>query len=324
LFEQEVANGLRPPLGSSHTSKPAFMPASVRSQQGGSGGPPPPPTYARPAMVKSFTPVQKKYSAPAAITKPADDDDVFSTLLKYEKEVRAEKRDKRQHEKEKEKEKEKKKAKKDKEKSVVAAAAPQTILKPSHISAQPTAAVPVKPGTQVTPDEIKLKAKQMVELVRATQVIQTKRLPPTQSTSSTKAASEMRELKTKKPKKMIRVAGGEVWEDKTLLDWDINDFRLFCGDLGNDVTDQVLTRTFSRYPSFQMAKVIRDKRSNKTKGYGFVSFKDPGDFTKAIKEMNGQFVGSRPIKLSKSNWKDRNVDIVKGKQKLKQKMGYKY
>jgi hypothetical protein len=29
--------------------------------------------------------------------------------------------------------------------------------------------------------------------------------------------------------------------------------------------------------------VVRDKRSNKTKGYGFVSFKDPSDFTKAIK-----------------------------------------
>ena len=37
-----------------------------------------------------------------------------------------------------------------------------------------------------------------------------------------------------------------------------------------------------------MAKVVRDKRSNKTKGYGFVSFKSPDDFTKAIKEMNGE------------------------------------
>merc|ERR1712183_1160225 len=104
-------------------------------------------------MVKSFTPVQKKYSAPAAITKPAtNDDDVFSTLLKYEKEVRAEKRDKRQHEKEKDKDA-------SKVKSVVASGsgATQTMLKPSHISAQPTAAVPIKPGTQVTPDEIKLK-----------------------------------------------------------------------------------------------------------------------------------------------------------------------
>ena len=38
----------------------------------------------------------------------------------------------------------------------------------------------------------------------------------------------------------------------------------------------------------------------------------------------GRYVGSRPIKLSKSNWKDRNVDVVKEKQHLKKKMGYKY
>ena len=58
----------------------------------------------------------------------------------------------------------------------------------------------------------------------------------------------------------------QVWEDQSLLQWDNNDFRLFAGDLGNDVTDEVLTRTFSRYPSFQKAKVVRDKRSNKGKG----------------------------------------------------------
>eukprot|EP00092_Neocalanus_flemingeri_P031882 GFUD01034634.1.p1 GENE.GFUD01034634.1~~GFUD01034634.1.p1 ORF type:complete len:343 (+),score=110.36 GFUD01034634.1:51-1031(+) len=317
LFEAEVGEGLRPPIGGPPPPKPAFMPASVRTHQG--GGPPPPPTYSRPGLVKSFTPVQKQYSAAAVISKPSEEEDVFSTLLKYEKEVRAEKREKKQVD------KEKKKVKKDKKDSspalVAAAPAQPTMFKPSHISAQPTAAPVIKPGTQVTPDEIKLKAKQMVELVKATQVIQTKRLPPTQSTS--KLPTE-REHKTKKPKKMIRVAGGQVWEDTSLLNWDINDFRLFCGDLGNDVTDEVLTRTFSRYPSFQMAKVVRDKRSNKTKGYGFVSFKDPMDFTKAIKEMDGKYVGSRPIKLRKSNWKDRNVDIVKGKQKLKQQMGYKY
>ena len=87
---------------------------------------------------------------------------------------------------------------------------------------------------------------------------------------------------------------------------------------------QVLTRTFSRYSSFQKARVVRDKRSNKSKGYGFVSFKDPADFTRAIKELNGKYVGSRPIKLSKSNWKDRNIDQVKTKQNVKKQMGYKY
>jgi len=67
-----------------------------------------------------------------------------------------------------------------------------------------------------------------------------------------------------------------------------DDFRLFCGDLGNEVTDDTLARAFNKYPSFQKAKVIRDKRSNKTKGFGFVSFKDPNDFTRAMREMNGK------------------------------------
>ena len=59
-------------------------------------------------------------------------------------------------------------------------------------------------------------------------------------------------------------------------------------------------------------------------GFGFVSFRDPADFTKAMREMNGKYVGSRPIKMRKSNWKDRNIDIVRQKQKTKQQMGYKW
>lgn len=300
LFEAETGQG-------PGRSRPQYKPGTVRGQV------PPPPSFP-----PRQAPAQKQYSAPAVISKPAGgEEDVFSTLMKYEKEVRQEKRDK----------------KKlgpvattgqpgasrpspapEYRSSRTTIAAPPTkpssmmpsaLMKPSHISAQPTVTPVVKPGTQITPDEIKLKAKQMVELVKASQVIQTKKLPPTQGTSKPPSESYG---KTKKPKKMIRVAGGQVWEDSSLMNWDHNDFRLFCGDLGNDVTDEVLTRTFSKYASFQKARVVRDKRSNKSKGYGFVSFRNPDDFTRAIKELNGKYVGSRPIKLSKSNWKDRNID----------------
>ncbi|KAJ0175424.1 hypothetical protein K1T71_008583 [Dendrolimus kikuchii] len=123
--------------------------------------------------------------------------------------------------------------------------------------------------------------------------------------------------KEKKNRKVVRTAGGQVWEDVTLLDWPDDDFRMFCGDLGNDVTDELLTRTFGKYSSFQRAKVIRDKRTNKSKGFGFVSFKDPGDFIKAMKEMDGRYVGSRPIKLRKSTWKHRSLDVVRKKEKEK-------
>eukprot|EP00058_Branchiostoma_floridae_P028344 XP_002613835.1 hypothetical protein BRAFLDRAFT_119898 [Branchiostoma floridae] len=113
------------------------------------------------------------------------------------------------------------------------------------------------------------------------------------------------------------------WEDSSLQEWETDDFRIFCGDLGNEVNDDVLARAFNKYPSFLKAKVIRDKRTNKTKGYGFVSFKDPNDFVKAMREMNGKYVGNRPIKLRKSTWKDRSIDIVRKKQKERNKLGYK-
>lgn len=58
--------------------------------------------------------------------------------------------------------------------------------------------------------------------------------------------------------------------------------------MSNDVSDDVLANAFNKYTSFQKAKVIRDRLSQKAK-YGFVAFSDPEDFLKAWKEMDGEF-----------------------------------
>lgn len=137
-----------------------------------------------------------------------------------------------------------------------------------------------------------------------------------------KASSALQSFQTterrKKDRKTVRVAGGSTWEDQSLADWPEDDFRIFCGDLGNDVNDEVLTRTFNKYSSFQKAKVIRDKRTGKSKGFGFLSFREPQDFIRAMKEMDGRYVGSRPIKLRKSTWRQRSIDLVRKKEKEKQ------
>lgn len=128
--------------------------------------------------------------------------------------------------------------------------------------------------------------------------------------------------KRKDPKK-LRMGGGEVWEDPSLDEWDPNDFRIFVGDLGNDVNDDSLSRAFSKYPSFLKAKVIRDKYTKKSKGYGFVSFKDPHDFMQAMREMNGKYIGNRPMKLRKSVWRERSFEMVKKKEKEKKRLGFR-
>merc|ERR1719188_834791 len=109
----------------------------------------------------------------------------------------------------------------------------------------------------------------------------------------------------------LRKASGKIWRDPTLEDWPKDDYRLFCGDLGNEVTDDLLANAFRKYSSFQKAKVIRDKRTGKTKGYGFVSFSAPEDMVAALRDVNGRYVGNRPVRLKKSNWKDKSIDSDK-------------
>ena len=71
-----------------------------------------------------------------------------------------------------------------------------------------------------------------------------------------------------KQKTVVRSGGGQTWQDPTLLEWDPAHFRLFVGNLAGEVTDDSLLKAFAKYPSCHKARVIRDKRTTKSKGYG--------------------------------------------------------
>ena len=105
---------------------------------------------------------------------------------------------------------------------------------------------------------------------------------------------------------VARHVAGEKWIDNTLSEWPANDYRIFVGDLGPECTDEQLAKAFSAYGSFAKARVVRDKKTMKSKGYGFVSMMDSMDFAKAMKEVHGKWIGSRPCKLRKSSWEERN------------------
>jgi len=121
-----------------------------------------------------------------------------------------------------------------------------------------------------------------------------------EAANKAKAIAALRETKKKEKSIHLRYGGGKVWQDPTLDDWPDNDYRLFCGDLGNEVNDNTLSKMFQMFPSFVKAKVIRDTKTQKTKGYGFASFMDPYECQAALKDVNGKYCGNRPIKLRKS------------------------
>ena len=56
-------------------------------------------------------------------------------------------------------------------------------------------------------------------------------------------------------KKFVRKAAGETWVDDTLQEWPENDYRIFVGDIGKEVSNDMLAKTFQHYKSFAKAKV---------------------------------------------------------------------
>lgn len=67
------------------------------------------------------------------------------------------------------------------------------------------------------------------------------------------------------------------------------------------------------------AKIIRDKFTGKSKGYGFASFRDPFDCVKCMRELNGKYLGNRPMRLSKSNWQEKEIGEVKKRDRQEKK-----
>ena len=79
---------------------------------------------------------------------------------------------------------------------------------------------------------------------------------------------------------------------------DSPDYTIFVGDLAADVTDYVLLETFrASYPSVKGAKVVIDRATGRTKGYGFVRFADESEQIRAMSEMNGVPCSSRPMRI---------------------------
>ena len=76
--------------------------------------------------------------------------------------------------------------------------------------------------------------------------------------------------------------------------------KLYVGNLPFSVSSDALKEAFSRFGNIEEATVITDKFSNRSKGFGFVTFSDDEEAKKAISEMNGTDLEGREINVSES------------------------
>lgn len=71
--------------------------------------------------------------------------------------------------------------------------------------------------------------------------------------------------------------------------------KLFVGGLPFSVDDQELQEMFEAYGTVGSAKIITDRETGKSRGFGFVEFPTDSDGDAAIKALNGSSVGGREL-----------------------------
>ena len=74
--------------------------------------------------------------------------------------------------------------------------------------------------------------------------------------------------------------------------------NLFIGSLAYATTDDSLKAFFEQIGEVASAKVITDRESGRSKGFGFVEFVNEDDNQKAVDQLNGKDLDGRAIAVS--------------------------
>ena len=76
--------------------------------------------------------------------------------------------------------------------------------------------------------------------------------------------------------------------------------KLFVGSLPYSMTDDDLADLFKDFGTVASAKVIFDRETNRSKGFGFVEFETEEEAQAAVKGMDGKEIGGRAVAVSEA------------------------
>ena len=77
--------------------------------------------------------------------------------------------------------------------------------------------------------------------------------------------------------------------------------KLFVGGLSWNTTDDGLMQAFAQFGDVTEAKVINDRDTGRSRGFGFVTFTDDAMAAEAIQAMDGSNLDGRTIRVNEAN-----------------------
>lgn len=82
--------------------------------------------------------------------------------------------------------------------------------------------------------------------------------------------------------------------------------NIYVGNLHYGVNEDELTEIFGKFGTVNSVKVITDKYSGQSKGFGFIEMEDDTEGNQAVSELNGVEISGRNIKVNIAHEKKRD------------------
>ncbi len=76
--------------------------------------------------------------------------------------------------------------------------------------------------------------------------------------------------------------------------------HIYIGNLSYEVTEEDLKQAFEAFGDVESVKIIKDKYTDRSKGFGFVEMPDNADSQSAINDLNDTELKGRTLKVNKA------------------------
>jgi len=94
--------------------------------------------------------------------------------------------------------------------------------------------------------------------------------------------------------------------------------RIFVGNLPWSVGFDKLKELFASYGEIEDAIVVTDKQTKKSRGFGFVTFKDSSSVEKAVAEMNAKNIEGREITVKEATPSEKKEEKVEASEEKRE------
>jgi len=81
--------------------------------------------------------------------------------------------------------------------------------------------------------------------------------------------------------------------------------NIYVGNLSYGMSEEELRNAFAAFGAVTSAKILMDRETGRSRGFGFVEMPDQGEAATAIAQLNGKDLGGRALRINEARPRER-------------------